>query len=82
MEPEFARALFRLGSDYETARRDYRTALLLYAAANRLAPDDPEILSHLWRLNNRYKTRSNDLAWQLKDWMQPAIPSAMEINAK
>ncbi len=82
MEPEFARALFRLGRDYEIARRDYRTALLLYAAANRLAPDDAEILTHLWRLNYRYKTKYNDLAWQLKDWLQPAIPSAMEINAK
>jgi tetratricopeptide (TPR) repeat protein len=82
MEPEFARGLFRLGKDLELSRRDYKAALVLYVHANKLAPDDPEIFDHLLRLNYRMQTRWNDLAWQLKDWMRPAIPSALDKQDK
>lgn len=70
MEPNFARGLFRLGKDYELFKRDYVTALLLYQAAYKLDPDDAEIGTYYFRLHQRYQTRSNDLAWQLKDWLR------------
>lgn len=85
-EPSFARGLFRLGRDFELARRDYKAALMLYSQASVMAPNDPEIASYFLRLGNRYKNRENDLAWRLKDAMQPAIPSVIpfevKINAK
>lgn len=82
LEPEFARGLFRLGRDYELARRDYKAALMLYATANKLAPDDKEISSYFYRLAKRYEIRDNDLAWQLKDMMRPSIPSAVPFEVK
>jgi len=82
MEPNFARGLFRLGKDFEQERRDYKAALMLYAQANHLAPQDPEIASYFLRLGRRYKNRDNDLAWQLKDSMQPSIPSVIPFDVK
>jgi tetratricopeptide (TPR) repeat protein len=82
MEPSFARGLFRLGKDFEQARRDYKAALMLYAQANQLAPHDPEIASYFMRLGRRYKYRDNDLAWQLKDSLLPAIPSVIPFDVK
>ncbi|HEY9733203.1 MAG TPA: tetratricopeptide repeat protein [Drouetiella sp.] len=82
MEPTFARGLFRLGRDYEEARRDYKAALMLYAQANQLAPQDPEIATYFLRLGRRYKNRDNDLAWQLKDYCLPAIPSVIPFDVK
>lgn len=81
-EPSFARGLFRLGRDFELARRDYKAALMLYSQASVMAPDDPEIASYFLRLGNRYKNRENDLAWRLKDAMQPSIPSVIPFDVK
>lgn len=82
MEPNFARGLFRLGRDFEEARRDYKAALMLYAKANQLAPQDPEIATYFLRLGRRYKIRDNDLAWQLKDYFRPKIPSVIPFDVK
>lgn len=82
MEPNFARGLFRLGKDFEQARRDYKAALMLYSQANALAPQDPEIAAYFLRMARRYENRPNDLAWQLKDYFQPSIPSVIPFDVK
>lgn len=81
-EPNFARGLFRLGRDFELARRDYKAALMLYAQANAIAPNDPEIATYFLRLGKRYKNRENDLVWRLKDYMLPSIPSVIPFDVK
>ncbi|MBS1953034.1 MAG: tetratricopeptide repeat protein [Cyanobacteria bacterium SZAS-4] len=81
-EPGFARGLFRLGRDFEIARRDYKAALMLYSQASVMAPDDQEIATYFARLGRRYKNRENDLAWRLKDAMLPAIPSVIPFEVK
>ncbi|MGH9554082.1 MAG: hypothetical protein ACRD3W_32185, partial [Terriglobales bacterium] len=73
MQPDFARAVFRLGKDLELHRHEYERALFCYTRASELDPKDREIAAYCNRLKARLPERRSDLAWRLKDWIVASI---------
>jgi tetratricopeptide (TPR) repeat protein len=67
LKPDFGRAWFRLGLDYESFENNYQAALECYNNALKFRPNDKEISAQQARLDDRLANRKHDLAWQLKD---------------
>jgi tetratricopeptide (TPR) repeat protein len=70
LKPDFGRAWYRLGLDYESIDSNYQTALECYKNARTYLPGDKQIVWQQSRLEDRLANRKEDLAWQLKDKMR------------
>ncbi len=69
VDPNNARAYYRLGLDHVLHLRDYALALESYRTANNLRPGDHELTVAYMRLEDRFSNRKGDVAWKLKDWL-------------
>jgi tetratricopeptide (TPR) repeat protein len=69
LEPDNARAYYRLALDQELYLRDYNLALENYQRAYNLRPWDQEVTVAYMRLQDRKHNRNADIAWKWKDWL-------------
>lgn len=69
LDPENARAYYRIGLNQELNLRDYNKALEMYQQAYNLRPWDQEITLAYLRLQDRLHNRNADIAWKWKDWL-------------
>lgn len=69
LNPELARAYYRMGIDQEIYLRDYNAALESYQRAYNLRPWDEEVTVAHMRLQDRLHNRNADIAWKWKDWL-------------
>lgn len=72
IKPEFARAYFRIGKDYELYYRNWDKASYYYKRAYELNPQDTEVRVRYAKSLQRIANRNNDLATQLKDLLNKA----------
>jgi len=70
LKPDFGRAWYRLGLDYESIDHNYQAALECYKKASISLPGEKLIALQESRLEDRLANRKDDLAWQLKDKMR------------
>lgn len=69
IDPNFGRAIFRLGRIEELAYGRYNLALACYKRAHDLEPFDREIAMRYRGLQNQIGNSKQDLAWQVKSWL-------------
>jgi len=69
-KPDFGRAWYRLGLDYESKDGNYEAALDCYKKARLYLPGDKQLVWQQTRLEDRLANRKDDLAWQIKDKMR------------
>jgi tetratricopeptide (TPR) repeat protein len=69
LNPQLARAYYRMAIDQEIYLRDYNAALENYQHAYNLRPWDEEVTVAYMRLQDRMHNRSADIAWKWKDWL-------------
>jgi len=69
LNPQLARAYYRMAVDQEIYLRDYDAALENYQHAYNLRPWDEEVTVSYMRLQDRLHNRNADIAWKWKDWL-------------
>jgi tetratricopeptide (TPR) repeat protein len=72
IKPDFARAYFRIGKDFELYYRNWDKANYYYKRAYELNPQDKEVRVRYGKSLQRIANRRNDLATQLKDLLNRA----------
>lgn len=69
MEPNNAKAYYRLALDQELYLRDYESALKNYQTAYNQRPWESEFTVAYMRIQDRLHNRNEDIAWRFKDWL-------------